>query len=521
MTQTAANSILSSSHLVDYLRDSKDDIVRIFSERAPKVIFGAKGHGELTLIDHLPQFLEILAQHLEKRTLTSVENIREKKVSRKHGAQRAELASYTVEQILAEYRLLRKILFDVLEKDMTIGRADRDLILDVIQIGAKNAASQFLHVRATDVPLLRWLPSHRAARYTWSVVIAAGATAVQWFLYPLVEPAPYIVFYPAVLLAAIMADGMVVTIIGAIVSQFLFVHPGQGFVMEWPGDYLRVLLFLMNATLIAIVTKSLKTARAKARAAAKEQETAKHEAEDAIRNLQAERNLREQFVATLTHDLRGPLTAVRASAQLLVRHPEKVDSRERLYQRIITGTDRADEMIRDLLDVSRIQAGQGLPLKIEHCELQSVVSDVLEEQRLLHGDRFVVRGDSGLSGYWGCDELRRILDNLISNAVKYGAQDGTVTISFERENGSVAIRVHNETAKTKEALTRAEIKSLFDPYHRAKGAEASGKKGWGLGLTLVKGFTESHGGTVEAESSKESGTTFTVKIPVDARDVLR
>lgn len=232
-----------------------------------------------------------------------------------------------------------------------------------------------------------------------------------------------------------------------------------------------------------------------------------------LERLSLEKELRERFVSTLSHDLRNPLTAARAGAQMIVRYPERVDRLAAIGNRIIHSIDRADKMIRDLLDVNLIRAGERLPLQIEECDLSATARATLEELSIAVGDRFVLEGDPSVVGYWSCSQLTRVIENLATNAVKYGAPDAPVQVRLQKEKDSVRLAVHNQGP----GLTQDEQANLFRPYLRTQSAQASGQKGWGLGLTLVRGVVEAHGGKVEVESAPQAGTTFTVILPADAR----
>jgi signal transduction histidine kinase len=105
------------------------------------------------------------------------------------------------------------------------------------------------------------------------------------------------------------------------------------------------------------------------------------------------------------------------------------------------------------------------------------------------------------------------MENLISNAIKYGAADSPVTVTLQDLSDKVRISVHNFG----NPLSDDERTRIFDQFKRSKAAEASGKKGWGIGLTIVRGLTEAHGGSITVESSQETGTTFAVTLPRDAR----
>jgi PAS domain S-box-containing protein len=235
-----------------------------------------------------------------------------------------------------------------------------------------------------------------------------------------------------------------------------------------------------------------------------------------IRTLESEKALREQFVSTLTHDLRTPLAAVKITAQLLGRNsdaPEKVTS---LSGRIVDNINRANQMIENLLDANRIKAGEPLELDMEETNLISVVTETLSDLATIQGNRIVLNcSDSVIQGVWNPNAIRRILENLCSNAFKYGRDRGRITVGIKQTSKTVSISVHNFG----NPIPAAELKKLFEPYHRVSTSEnlATSVQGWGLGLTLVKGFTEAHHGSIQVTSDEENGTTFCITIPKDAR----
>jgi signal transduction histidine kinase len=238
------------------------------------------------------------------------------------------------------------------------------------------------------------------------------------------------------------------------------------------------------------------------------------ELRDRIAALDAERDLRERFVSVLAHDLRGPLSAARLSAQLLVRHPDRLDDRRDLALRIDRSLEQTDRMVRDLLDANRIRAGERLPLRLDDCNLGSIAREVYEQAVAVYGERFVLDAEPRVVGVWSAEELRRALWNLVANAVKYGREREIVTLTVKRTPGGACASVHN----VGNPLSPEDREALFRPYARGRGAE--GREGWGLGLTLVLGCAEAHGGRVAIESSAEGGTTFSIELPIDARAAL-
>jgi signal transduction histidine kinase len=235
---------------------------------------------------------------------------------------------------------------------------------------------------------------------------------------------------------------------------------------------------------------------------------------ETVASLEKERDLREKFVAALSHDLRTPMTAIKINAQLLLRKPHDTESMRAIALRIVASVDRADKMVQDLLDANRIRAGEGIPLHIEEVVLGDVIASVQRELSTVHGPRFALKqGADAVTGFWDARMIRRILENLAGNAVKYGAPQTSVTFDVVCGEEWVEFSVHNFG----NPVSPDDIQTLFEIYHRSDSANQSGKKGWGLGLTLVRGMAEAHRGTVRAESSIESGTLFAVRLPVDSR----
>lgn len=231
--------------------------------------------------------------------------------------------------------------------------------------------------------------------------------------------------------------------------------------------------------------------------------------------LRSECELREKFISTLTHDLRNPLGAIKLAAQLLLRNPIQAEA-QRKISRIISNVNRADKMIQDLLDFSRIRAGQRLPMQITKLNLSKIVSDVFEDLSLFQPNRFLLNSDPEVDGFWCEDGLRRVVENLVFNAVKYGDGGRPVTVTLKRFFDRVQILVHNEGKE----IPLPERTMLFDPFRRSPAADSSSQKGWGLGLALVRGVAQAHGGSVWLESSASLGTTFFVELPLDCRPLI-
>jgi signal transduction histidine kinase len=227
---------------------------------------------------------------------------------------------------------------------------------------------------------------------------------------------------------------------------------------------------------------------------------------DELERLGEERALRERFVATPAHDLRGPLMAARISIECILgslSRPDLVHCARRAVQSI----SRADGMMRDLLDASRVRAGQPLPLDLGACDLYDITREIVEDLTLQYGPRFVLRVEPGIRGVWCARELSRALWNLLMNALRHGQPARPIVVSAAAEANRVRITVENDgPAIAPEALER-----IFDPYERRSG------DGWGLGLTLVRACAQAHGGDVTVSSGEGTPTVFTIRLPLDSR----
>ncbi|MEP0855637.1 HAMP domain-containing sensor histidine kinase [Trichocoleus sp. DQ-U1] len=219
------------------------------------------------------------------------------------------------------------------------------------------------------------------------------------------------------------------------------------------------------------------------------------------------RDIQELFMVTLTHDLRGPLNVVKMGTQLTLRRVERGDSHVDIAARMLNAINRLDSMIQNLLDASRLRTGQSLKIEFEECDLEVLVQEVVEDLSFAYGDRFVVVCDSDIRSYCSRKEIRRVIENLAVNAVKYGASGTPITLTLQQTETQISLTIHNEG----DPISLDAQSILFQQFRRTISAEE--KTGWGLGLFLVKSITEAHQGTIEVESAEGKGTSFIIKLP--------
>lgn len=220
----------------------------------------------------------------------------------------------------------------------------------------------------------------------------------------------------------------------------------------------------------------------------------------------------QMFVDVLAHDLRGPISSAKLAAELIDQDP--ASCRQRL-PRLFRALDRASAMIGDLLDAHRVEAGAKLSLNMSSFDLCKVAQDVADDLNQRFPGRVVVQSPSEVRGTWSSTYLRRAMWNLAINGLRYGDSVAPVEIVIAPASDRVEIAVHNHGG----AMSVATQQALFKMFVRGEaGPRSSIEGGWGLGLTLVRGAAEAHGGTIDVTSDDEHGTTFTMRIPRRAEE---
>ena len=225
----------------------------------------------------------------------------------------------------------------------------------------------------------------------------------------------------------------------------------------------------------------------------------------------AQAALRERFIASLTHDLRTPLFTARASAELIQCTTDAAKI-EKYADYIVKSLSRVDSMVQKLLDASALNSGERLRLHLRNFDLHDLVNEICEELATLHGPRFVCTGEESF-GWWDRDAVKRAIENLASNAIKYGADGSPVRITIQSSHGRTILDVHNEG----EPIPPEQQENVFRAFQRAAAGKTHTTEGWGIGLAYVRAVAESHGGSIGLDSGAGRGTTFTLDVPTDAR----
>lgn len=221
---------------------------------------------------------------------------------------------------------------------------------------------------------------------------------------------------------------------------------------------------------------------------------------------------REQFIAMVAHELRGPLTPIISYAQMLNRPNQSPEATQRKINIIVSQGRRLDRLINDLLDSLRLTTGQ-FTLKCDTCDIAAFAQEVVEQLRpLAPYHQFAVETpDTPLVGFWDGDRLQQALGNLLDNAAKYSDEGTTITLSVSQMQENAHVSVNNQGA----SIPSADIGQLFHPYARLP-INSTRRQGSGLGLYITKCIVEAHGGLLRLEqpTAEGQGTTFSFDLPL-------
>jgi PAS domain S-box-containing protein len=226
--------------------------------------------------------------------------------------------------------------------------------------------------------------------------------------------------------------------------------------------------------------------------------------------------MRDEFLATVSHELRAPLNSILGWGRLMEKGKLDEATTTKAVGTIVRNAESQNRLIEDLLDVSRIISGK-LRLEVMTINPINVVESALETVRPAaeaKGITLEIKENVEVSHISGDpNRLQQVIWNLLSNAIKFTPSDGTVRLEIERTNNFVEIKVKDTGVGIKEEF----LPHVFDRFRQADASSIRKFGGLGLGLAIVRHITEMHGGTVHVSSEGENrGSTFVVRLPLTA-----
>ncbi|HAY22523.1 MAG TPA: hypothetical protein DCY27_10240 [Desulfobacterales bacterium] len=238
--------------------------------------------------------------------------------------------------------------------------------------------------------------------------------------------------------------------------------------------------------------------------------------------------LKDEFISTISHELKTPLQAISGAVEILRGDVKKIEFDRRRSARRMADKDiirlleivdkqtvNMKKLVNDLLDFAKMEAGF-LEIKKSHCEINKLVNDAIKEiqpladnkkieltQEIVSSDDVCVNGDY--------EKIKQVITNLLSNAIKYTPSGGKVSIWYEKTGGEIEIGVEDNGI----GIAKENLDKVFGKFFRVDQSLTREQGGFGLGLSIVQKTVELHGGKIRAESDGlGKGSTFIVTLPV-------
>jgi signal transduction histidine kinase len=223
--------------------------------------------------------------------------------------------------------------------------------------------------------------------------------------------------------------------------------------------------------------------------------------------------LKSEFISSISHELRTPLGFITGYVTTLLRSdvPHNEETRQEFLQIIKEESEKLQELVEDLLDTSRIQAGS-FAVEKKPTDIKELAQKVVEKvQSITDQYSFLLHFDPKLRSVPGDSRrLDQVLQNLLDNAVKYSPQGSQITISGKMKNDHIQVSIADEG----QGIPQAELTQIFDTFYRIPGPDAQRVQGAGLGLTICRAIVEAHGGNIWVESTLGKGSIFYFTLPL-------
>ena len=245
-----------------------------------------------------------------------------------------------------------------------------------------------------------------------------------------------------------------------------------------------------------------------------------HDVTEQIKNEDEQR----QFVSNVSHELRTPLTSVRAYIEALNEGAWKdPEIAPQFLQVTQDETERMIRMVNDLLVLSRMDRGT-TKLELEWVNFTDFVSHLLNRFDMIvehdqgeaqsESKQYVIKRDLGNQALWieiDTDQMMRVIDNIMNNAIKYSPDGGTITIRLQQRQNQVLLSIADQGL----GIPRKDLSKIFDRFYRADKARSRAQGGTGLGLAIAKEIVNAHGGKIWADSREGHGSTFYISLPYE------
>ena len=396
--------------------------------------------------------------------------------------------------------------FDLLPRSRNVRRvSSRGILSSVRPAGNGTPNDGARHERIRRLPV---------ARFGVAALLAIAAGLLRASLTPFFHDRnELLLFYPALIVAAWLGGlwpGIVATLTSAAMDAYFFLEPVGTLRLTHHSDKFALAVFVATGIVISVLSENLR------RNALREQR-ARGDAEHATAIADTANRTKDFFLAAVSHDLRAPMTAALGWCDMLTKERLDAEQRDRALSAIRRSVNRQMVLVNDLLDTAAIVSGK---LRVEQnaVAIDRVVSHAVEiADRIAEAKRIEIRVEhqgrcSTVIG--DAIRLQQVLVNLLTNAIKFTPEDGTVRVCVRAADDTAEIHVIDNGLGLRESA----LAHVFEPFWQAdRSCSTSGPRGVGLGLSIARQLVLAHGGTIHASSPGVGlGCTFTVRLPLAA-----
>lgn len=530
MTASVELAAFLGTHRAEVL----EDFARRTAELAPHPMTRAG------LLDHVPAFLDEVVVALRDSAAARGSEAIVGEVARAHGLHRIR-QGYPVEAMVREYAVLSDCIFDRLSASDVLPRiSDLRVLVDCIAAASADAVLEFTRQRAIiSDDEQRHLVEEATRRTAAEAALRLSETRFRtlfesiddgFCLIRMIDDAagvPVDYRFLEVNDAFARQTGLVGAV-GKTVRELVPAHDAWWFEIYGRvaatgvpqrfenealalGRWFDVYATRSGDPALREVAVVFKDITARKRTEAEHRDLLARE-QAARKDAEAASQLRDQFLATVSHELRTPLSAILGWTQMLRSEALPEDKRDRALETIERNARAQAQLIEDLLDVSRIVAGQ-LRIEPQVVDLKHVVDAAVETvtpAAIARDVNLTTEVPGGTTVMGDVARLQQVMWNLLSNSVKFTPAGGQATVTLRASGGSVELVVRD----TGKGIAPAFQPHVFERFRQAEGETSRSAGGLGLGLSIVKELVHLHGGTVAVFSEGEGrGTTVTVRLP--------
>jgi two-component system sensor histidine kinase KdpD len=322
-------------------------------------------------------------------------------------------------------------------------------------------------------------------------------------------------------LAAVFSSkpALVASVLAMLCFNYFFLPPVGTFRVAEPQNWIALFVFLVVAVTAGQLSAKARQRAEEAERLYRELQTAFEKASQAEALKQSEK-LKSALLDAVTHDLRTPLTSIKASITMLIEEHEQqqekdsihltleTEGRGELLEVINEETDRLNDFVQSMVELARIEAGE-FNLRKTRAEVEEIVSNAVQ------------RAGSLTAKYWlkvnlaenlpplsvDSKAIAEVIYNLLDNSAKYSPEDSTIEIAAERIGSKIRFSVEDEGI----GIADTDREKVFQKFYRGD----KSKKGFGMGLAIVRGIIEAHAGEIWIENGKKKGSRFIFDLPIE------